>query len=364
MSTLLNGGVSPHLVTNEGKTAHALGFCTSGAPILAEDKEQISNLLKDAMEKAKKQIGFKVPTMRKGSTVEEKEKLVRAATFSKDMMSKRPHMQKAKTMAPSPNPASVKPNIARRPILSHQPYTTPPPSANSQPVAKFLNPLDVAVPEADEETSIGALISRTEATLSRTESTASSENTSKAIALRSQQSRRSSTVTTRSSSLLDSNAEPPDQKVKRRPTFGLNKMKPSVDLSKLNLGINMGRSALEVSKHASDLGKSTREMGNKTLGWSKEIGKGFNEKSKAGFEATGKSTKEGVQMAMKFAKKGKIGGRKKGKEKGGVEGDRSVESAENGEKEGEESEEENENDDSKSETFSLGDFAEYGSKDF
>ena len=370
VSTLLNGGVNPHLATNEGKTAHALGFCTSGAPIPAEDKEQISNLLKDAMEKAKKRTGFKVPPVRKGSTVEEKERLVRAATFSRDMMSKRPHIQKAKTMAPSPNPASDKPNIARRPILPHQPHTTPLTSADSQPLAQSLNPLDVAVPEADEEKSVGALISMPEATLSRTETTASSENISKAIALQSQQSRRSSISTTRSSALLGSTAEPCDQKVKRRPTFGLKNMKSSVDMSKLNLGMNMGRSAAEVSKHASDLGKSTREIGNKTLGWSKEVGKGSYEKSKAGFEATGKSTKEAVQKAMKFAKKGKIGGRNEGKGKGGVEGDQSVESAENGKKEseeskeGEESKEENEGDDSKSAMFTLGDFADDGSQDF
>ena len=364
VSTLLNGGVNPHSATNEGKTAYALGFCTSGAPIPAEDQEQISSLLSNAMERAKKQIGFKVPPMRKGSTVEEKERLLRAAKFSRDMLSKRPHMQKAKTMA---NSASAKRN-ARRPILPHQPYTTPLPSADSKPVAQSSDPLDVAVPEADEEKSVGALITMTEATLSRTETTASSENTSQAIAVRGQQVRRSSTIDTRSSASLDSTAEPHDQKIKRRTTFGLNKMKPSVDMSKLNLAINVGRSAVEVSKRTSDLGKSTREMGNKTLGWSKEVGKGGYEKSKAGFEATGKSTKEGVQKAMKFTKKGKIGGRKEGKGKGnrkeGVEGDPSVESAENGKKNGEGSEEENEDNDSKSETFSLGDFAEYGNKDF
>ena len=95
---LLGSGVYPHATTNEGKTALDLPFCTSGLPISAEEKEHIRNLLKEAMNKTKKQKTFKV-ALKRGNTVEEKHKLVRAATLSIDFVS-RPHTHTAMATTP------------------------------------------------------------------------------------------------------------------------------------------------------------------------------------------------------------------------------------------------------------------------
>ena len=138
---LLNGGVNPHATTNEAKTAQKLQFCTSGAPIMQEDKDRIKKMLEEAMERVRKQKSFKV-ALKKGSTVEEKSELLRAANFSMSVLSK-PPLHRASTSAqaldPSPTRLDLVPS-SHRPRLNHLPHTSPLPSTDSSSVLSSNNP--------------------------------------------------------------------------------------------------------------------------------------------------------------------------------------------------------------------------------
>ena len=132
---LLNGGVNPHATTNEAKTAQKLQFCTSGAPIAEEDKDRIKKLLEDAMDRVRKQKSFKV-ALKKGSTVEEKNELLRAANFSMSVISKPPLLRastSAQALDPSPTRSDMAPS-SNRPRLNHLPHTSPLPLTDSSSV--------------------------------------------------------------------------------------------------------------------------------------------------------------------------------------------------------------------------------------
>ena len=138
---LLNGGVSPHATTNEAKTAQKLQFCTSGAPIMQEDKDRIRNSLEEAMDRVRKQKSFKV-ALKKCSTVEEKNDLLRKANFSLSVISKPPlHgvSTNAQSFGPSPVRLDSAPDL-HRPRLNHLPHTSPLPLTDSSSVLSSNNP--------------------------------------------------------------------------------------------------------------------------------------------------------------------------------------------------------------------------------
>ena len=89
---LLNANCYPWAETEEGHTAQTLQFRTAGSPITQEEKDKVHLLLQEAMDKTTKQPvakGFK-GGLKKSRTVEEKHKLIRAATFSMEIAAKSP----------------------------------------------------------------------------------------------------------------------------------------------------------------------------------------------------------------------------------------------------------------------------------
>ena len=100
---LLNANCYPWAETEEGNIPQTLQFRTAGSPITQEEKEKVRLLLQAAMDRTTKQPvakGFKVG-LKKGGTVEEKHKLIRAATFSMEMAGKSP---KQSTQPHRPHP--------------------------------------------------------------------------------------------------------------------------------------------------------------------------------------------------------------------------------------------------------------------
>ena len=87
---LLSANSYPWAETEEGNTPQTLQFRTAGSPITQEEKDKVRLLLQAAMDRTTKQPvakGFKVG-LKKGRTVEEKHRLIRAATFSMEMAAK------------------------------------------------------------------------------------------------------------------------------------------------------------------------------------------------------------------------------------------------------------------------------------
>ena len=381
---LLGGGVNPHATTNEGKTAQTLHFCTSGAPIAEAEKERIRNLLKDALDKVRKQKSFKI-ALKRGSTVEEKNNLVRAATFSMDVMS-RPHLHRAMTAAQDSGPDLTQSHFSPRPRLSHLPRTSPLPLKTSQSMLDSLHPPTPHLQVSQMEAKSPALPTTTDLDLqnintpaSRVLSEAPAANTTTDPPPPS-----SNTDIANPTPALKPEMQvsiPPEPKIKRRATSGLTKMKPGLDIGKLSLG-SMAKPAFELGKPAFDIGKQTLEIGNKT----REIGKQGLEISRQGLERSKQSlemgrqgismSKQGYQRAKKFAKKGKLGvgkGGNKGKAKDGLEvvdeGEGGDDAVEDGvERRGGNGNDEDDDDDDGSDdagsVFSLGEFADLGNNDF
>ena len=375
VETLLQGGVNPHAITNEGKTASALGFCTALAPIPEEETERIRNLLKHAMNKVKKQQKFKV-ALKKSSTVEDKTKLLRAAAFSMTVVS-RPQLHKAKTTVQVSDPASTLPDSTsslHRPPYPRPPYSSPLPSRDFPSDLAAKSSTIPSRPTSQAAATLPTLPSTAEVSRKSTD-TAALETSP--VALKSN----STTDLAPQSDTAEATPAPPTEtqlstqpkpKLSRRTTFGLAKVKPGLDMGKLSLA-GMGKPTFELGKQTLDIGKSTLEIGNKTLGLGKqgyeagkkrveamqglEVGKQGLEMGKKGVDMS----KSGYQKAKKFARgkgrKGKDGADTAG---GGKEGGKA------GEKAVEEEEEEEDGDDdgdARSE-FSLGEFADYGNKDF
>lgn len=375
VETLLQGGANPHATTNEGKTALTLGFCTTGEPIPGKETERIQNLLREAMDRVKKPKSFKV-ALKKASTVEEKNNLLRAATFS-IMAVSRPPIHKAKTSAQIIDPASTRSDSAptlHRPRLSHLPHSSPLPLKDSSPDLTVDYPSTPSLPASQAEEKSPAVPSIAESSCRASTDTAVPEASSNAV---------TSTKTT-STATADATPAPatetqlsvqPSPKLKRRTTFGLAKVKPGLDMSKLSFAsmgkptLEIGKQTLEIGKQTREIGRQTLEIGNKTL----ELGKQGIEISKQGLEVgkqgldIGKKgvdkSKQGYKMAKKFARKG-VG--MKGKAGVSLEeskGGDAVEKAGANNDNDDEEEGDGCDDDAKS-TFSLGEFAELGSPEF
>lgn len=316
---LLDSGVYPHATTNEGKTAHSLPFCTSGAPILEEDKERIRNMLKKAMDRTRKQKSFKVP-LKRGGTVEEKNKLVRAATFSINLVS-RPHMERAMSTIPSSDPSLAHSPLAtrtHRPQIPHLPYTSP--LTHSDPMPVSQSPATSPLPDIQQETHPATSPTANSSNIESTNEAASDALTTDSAT--DQVPPLSNTNTPESPNTPDiekqiSVQRPP--KPKRRTTLGLSKgIKPGIDIGKLGLS-SIGKQTFEIGKQTLDIGKQTLELGKQGI----EMGKHGLEKGKQGLEKGKQSlelTKQGLEtsgkqgfdksmqtykLAKRFAKKGK-----------------------------------------------------------
>ena len=332
---LLESGVYPHATTNEGKTAHSLPFCTSGAPILEEDKERIRNMLKEAMDKTRKQKSFKVP-LKRGSTVEEKNKLVRAATFSINLVS-RPHMERAMSTTPSSDPSLAhSPLVSRthRPQIPHLPYTSP--LTHSESIPNSRSPATSPLPNPQQETHPATSPTANSSNIESTDDKAASY-TLTADSATDQVPPLSNTNIPESPNSPDTEKQisvqrPP--KPKRRTTLGLSKgMKPGIDIGKLGLS-SIGKQTFEIGKQTLDIGKQTLELGKQGI----EIGKQGLEKGKQELEKGKQSlelTKQGLEtsrkqgfdksmqtykLAKRFAKKGKWRSGKNESEDGAAKG--------------------------------------------
>ena len=399
---LLRGGVNPHATTNEGKTAQTLQFCTSGAPITEGEKERIKNLLNEAMDQVRKQKSFKV-ALKRGSTVEEKNNLVRAATFSMDIVS-RPRLHRAMTTAQASDPALTHVDLmssSHRPRFPHLPYTSPSPSTDSQSVLSSHHPLTphLSVPQAEAKSP--ALPITTDSDLKNTD-TCTSEASSKALTADSatDQPPLSSNTDTPNPTSITPYTETqvsvqPEPKIKRRATFGLSKAKPGIDIGKFGLGTYMGKKPLsfEIGKQTLELGKQGLEMSKQGLEKSKQR----FEAIQGGLETGGKQglniSKQGYKKAKKLAamkgkrsddnndnksklmiegqKKFSIGGSNKDSDKviknsvdhagnNGNDDDDDNDDDDNDD----DDDDENESDDDAGSVFSLGEFAHLGNDDF
>lgn len=381
VETLLQGGVNPHATTNEGKTASTLGYCTTGPPIPTEHTEHIHSLLKEAMNRVKKQKNFKV-ALKKASTVEDKGNLLRAATFSMTRVS-RPPLQKAKTTAPASDPASERADSTSsslRPRLPRPSYTSPLPPKDSPLALAARNASILGLPVSEAEpVPPSTLHSTTDLSRKSTDTTATGASSNVLVLTRTP----NEAPQPNSSDIADATPAPktetqlsPQPKMKRRTTFGLAK----VDMGKLSRA-SMGKPTFEIGKQTMEIGNKTLELGKQGLEMSKQ-GLGMSrqglEMGKKGIEAIqglevrkgmGKSAdmgKQGYKKAKELAKKGKRGvGMKREKRMTGEK----LEASKNGEKSAEndidcDDEEEGDESDEAGSVFSLGEFADLGNKDF
>ena len=391
VETLLQGGVNPHATTNEGKTALALGFCTTGTPIPEEEAERIKCSLKVAMDRVKRQKNFKVG-LKKASTVEDKSNLLRAATFS-IMVVSRPQLHKAKTSAQVSAPASNRSDptsSSHRPSLPRPPHTSPLPLKDSPSELTAHRTSIPNLPAPETQVKIPVLSSTTESSR-ETADTAATEASSNALTLNTAtneapQSGATDTGNATRAPSTDTQVSQPKPKLKRHPTFGLAKVgKPGLDMGKLNVA-GMGKPAFDIGKQTLEIGSKTLELGKQGFEISKQgLGKSRQglEMGKKGVEAinnqgleVGKQglemgkrgvdiSKQGYKKAKKFARrgvgkkegKGKAGGPLEGSKQGSEDDAKDNVADNHDDKEGEDS------DDKRSE-FSLGEFGELGSNDF
>ena len=123
VKSLLEAGCYPWAETDEGHTPQGLGIRTSGTPVSEAEKENVCVLLGDAMDRTSRPNSSKV-ALKKGRTVEEKNNLIRAATFSMEMAAKSqrqtisPHRVLAKH-PPMIHANSFPSAIASRPTMHH-----------------------------------------------------------------------------------------------------------------------------------------------------------------------------------------------------------------------------------------------------
>ena len=345
---LLVSGVYPHATTNEGKTAQELEFCTGGAPILEEEKERIRNLLKEAMGRVRKQKtkSFKVAlkrtdtALKRSDTVEEKNNLVRAATFSMNAGS-RPHTHRVMTtmqISDPPLDPSHSVSISHRPTLPHLPHTSPLPLAHSHSLSHSQAPSTPLLPESQPETQSPAPPLATDSTLQNTDKVASEGPTANSAT--DQLSPLSKINTPDASPAPDTEMQlsvQPEPKIKRKSTLGLSRVKPGMDMGKLGLGsigkqtfamgkqtFEIGRQGFEIGKQGLELGKQGIELGKQGIELGKqgiELGKQGLEFGKQGLDIVqglemGRQGldigKQGFKKAKNFAKKGRMGSGKLG----------------------------------------------------
>ena len=407
---LLGAGVYPHATTNEGKTAQGLQFCTGGVPILEDEKERVRNLLREAMDKAKKQKSFKV-ALKRGGTVEEKNNLVRAATFSTNIVS-RPQTHRAITTMTTSDPPSTN---SHRPPLPHLSQTSPLPLTHSNSILSPQSPPTPNLPVSQPESK-----PLTQPIAANPDPQNTNKQSSEALVAESatdQPPRSSDTstlnVTPGSNTEMQVSVEP-RPKIKRKSTLGLSKVKPGIEIGKLGLG-SIGKQTFEIGKQTFDIGKQTLEIGKQGIEIGKqgiemgkqgiEIGKQGIEIGKQGLDLVqglemGKQGldigrqgfdigKQGYKKAKKFAKKGKSGSGKMGlgkrtrksKLSNGIEGTvdkdvdttvdnklKSVFNNDNGLNNDSNDDDDDDDDgsmlDDAVSVFSLGDFADLGNDDF
>ena len=334
---LLVSGVYPHATTKEGRTAQELGFCTGGEPIEEVEKERITKLLKEATDKVRKQKTkiFKGAlkktdgALKRSDTVEEKNNLVRAVTFSMNNKS-RPHTPRVMSSSDAPLHHLHSVSSSHRPPPHHA-HTSPLPLARSPSLSESLSPSTPQLPESQAETQSPVSPPATDSNIQTTEKAASEEPTANSTTDQLSPLRKTntqnSTLAPDTEMQVAVQAEP---KMKRKSTFGLSKRKPGMDIGKLSLG-SLGNKTFEIGMQGIELGARGLEKGKQTL----ELGKQGIELGKQGIELgmqtieLGKQGLEAVQgmdvgrqgfdigmqsyrAAKKFAKKGRINSGKLG----------------------------------------------------
>ena len=337
---LLVSGVYPHATTNEGKTAQELGFCTGGEPIEEVEKERIRKLLKEATDKVRKQktkifkgaLKKTDSALKRSDTVEEKNNLVRAVTFSMNNKS-RPHAPRVMSSSDAPlqHPHSV--SSSHRPPPHHA-HTSPLPLARSPPLSQSLSPSTPQLPVSQSESQSPVSPPATDSNIQTTEKATSEDPTANSATDQLSPLRKTNTQdSTRAPDTEMQVAVQAEPKIKRKSTFGLSKGKPGMDMGKLGLGSlgKMGKQGIEIGMQGIELGARGLEKGKQTL----ELGKQGIELGKQGIELgmqtleLGKQGLEAVQSmdvgrqgfdigmqsykaAKKFAKKGRINSGKLG----------------------------------------------------
>ena len=313
---LLVSGVYPHATTNEGKTAQELEFCTGGLPISEEEKERIRNLLKEAMIRVRKQktrslkgvLKRSDTALKRSDTVEEKNNLVRAATFSMNSTS-RPHTHRVMTTMQISNPPldhSPSASIPLRPTLPHHSHTSPLPLRKSNSLSRSQAPSTPLLPESQPETQSPAPPLVTDSNLQNTDKVASPGTTADSVT--DQLPPLSRTNTPDAGPTPDAEMQlsvQPEPKTKRKSTLGLSKMKPEMDMGKLGLGrigkqtFAMGKQTFEIGKQGIEIGKQGLELGKQGI----ELGKQGLEKGKQGLELG----KQGIELGKQGLELGKQG---------------------------------------------------------
>ncbi len=264
---LLEAGCYPWAETDEGHTTRGLGFRTSGTPVLGAEKEEVCVLLGDAMDRTSKPMSSKV-ALKKGRTVEEKNNLIRAATFSMEMAAKSQRQTIMPRRALAKHPPMIHANsfpsaIASRPTMQHNTL----PSSSPLP--------EKPAPNLSNDPSIDPSSSPRESSLMRPNITALGP---------------SSAITT---TMQHSTGPLPRLplgmnkfKLKRASTFGLDMSKKGIgkvssyglDVGKQgiekisNYGLEVGKQGIEkISSYGLDVGKQgIEQMSSYGLGMSKQ----------------------------------------------------------------------------------------------
>ena len=230
---LLSGGVNVYATTNEGKSAQALQFCTSGAPILEEDKDRIKVLLTEAMDKGKKQRGFKVRpvALKRGSTAEEKNNLVRAAMFSMGVTSRPPLHRASATAQALVHKAKPKDSTptSHRPQLNRISQTSPLPLTSSLPETSVRGPSVSGLVVHQEEEEVSPSIATPVGTNVETSSKAPTSETLTEEPTPAQSADHALSLSNKELVPIESvlQTSRPSPAFKRRATFGLIKAKPA-----------------------------------------------------------------------------------------------------------------------------------------
>ncbi|KAL8935900.1 MAG: hypothetical protein Q9216_005199, partial [Gyalolechia sp. 2 TL-2023] len=217
-------------------------------------------MLKEAINRAKKQRNFKVG-LKKASTVDDKNNLLRTAAFSMMVVS-RPHLHKANSTAQTPHRVSTGPDpvsSSHRPRLQHLPYTSPLPSTE----------LPQNLPSSHSEQKLPT--SPSASNLSRKSMDASAPKEVPDAGTSSNAPRETPPLDTSATSPeLPTETQPSTHAasmLKRRTTFGLRESKPGTDPTKLSLAsigkpnLAIGSKTLEIGKQGIDLTRQGLDFG-------------------------------------------------------------------------------------------------------
>ena len=305
---LLVSGVYPHAATNEGKTAQELGFCTGGEPIEEVEKERIRKLLKEATDRVRKQktkmfkgaLKKTDTALKRSNTVEEKNNLVRAVTFSMKNRS-RPHTPRVMSNSDAHLHHSNSVSSSPRPHPHHA-HTSPLPLARSPSLSQSTSPSTPQLPVSQPETQSPVSPPATDSNIQTTEKAASEDPEANSTTDQLSPLRKTNTQdSTRAPSTEMQVAVQSEPKIKKRSTFGLSKMKPGMDIEKLELGslrnktFAMGKQTIKMGKQGIEMGKQGLEFGKQGI----ELGARGIEKGKQGLELAQQGielTKQGIEL--------------------------------------------------------------------